>query len=166
MEKLVSRRAWYKNSGLTGSTARVYKKRFLEGKLELASRIKLLEDCGFRTVREMRWEDYNPEAKVRRDLLGKLRRQNAFWHSAPSPSEINDSELIEKVLLYLDISEIDALFSIFPLNMIKRIWRKRILGLGTAYDKLNILYALLYFDIADPERYIRDAVRARLKLIL
>ena len=34
IEKLVSRRGWYKDSGLKGTTARVYKKRFLENKLE------------------------------------------------------------------------------------------------------------------------------------
>jgi len=165
IEKLVSRRGWYKHSGMKGSTARVYKKRFLENKLELDSRMKMLEVCGYRIVRQMRWENRNSSEVIKMELIRKLRRENAFWYSNTSNIEVSDKELIEKVLMYLDIGDINSLFVIFPKKMIKDIWREFLLPQGQAYYKLNVLYAFLYFDISDPERYIRDAVRKRLTLL-
>lgn len=162
IENLISRRGWYMNSGMHGSTARVYKKRFLEKKLDLESRIKLLETCGYRLVRQMRWEDNNIYGKIKRELLRKLRLINAFWYVNPSNEEISDKQLIEKVLMYLDLDDIDSLFTIFPKKAIKETWKELIIPLGSAYYKLNILFAFLYFDIKDPERYIRDTIRKRL----
>lgn len=149
------------NSGMNGSTARVYKKRFLEKKLDLESRIKLLETCGYRLVRQMRWEDNNIYGRIRRELLRKLRLENAFWYENLSGEEISDRELIEKVLMHLDLAEIDSLFTIFPKELIKEIWKEFIIPLGSYY-KLNILFAFLYFNIKDPERYIRDSLRKRM----
>jgi hypothetical protein len=160
-EKLTGRRAWYRNSGIKASTARVYKKRFLENKLDLESRIKLLEACGFRIVRQMRWEDHSTFERIKRDLIRKLRRENAFWYGNPSNNKISDEELIEKVLMYLDIGDIDTLFKVFSKREIRDVWKELIIPQGTAWHKLNILYAILYFDIADPERYLRDSLRNR-----
>jgi len=165
IEILVSRRCWYKDSGLKGTTARVYKKRFLENKLELESRIKMLEACGYRIVRQMRWENRNSSERIKIELIRKLRAEKAFWYSNPLNQDISDKELIEKVLMYLDIDDIDTLFTIFPKKMIKDLWKELIIPEGPAYHKVNILYAFFYFDISDPERYIRDAIRKRLKSI-
>lgn len=159
--KLVSNRCWYKDSGLKGTTARVYKKRFLENKLDLESRMKILEMCGYRIVRQMRWENRNSSEGIKMDLIRKLRRENAFWYGNPFNQDISDKELIEKVLMYLDIGDINTLFTIFPKKIIKDIWKELIIPQGPAYHKVNILYAFLYFDISDPNRYIRDAVRKR-----
>jgi len=160
--KLTGRRAWYRNSGINGSTARVYKKRFLENKLDLESRIKLLEACGFRIVRQMRWEDNNNPERIKRDLIRKLRREKAFWYGNPSNNQISDEELMEKVLLYLDIGDIDTLFTVFSRKKIRSVWKESIIHQGPAFYKLNVLYGFLYFDIEDPERYIRDKVKERL----
>jgi len=162
IEKLVSRRGWYKHSGMKGSTARVYKKRFLENKLELDSRMKMLEVCGYRIVMQMRWENPNSSEKIKMELIRKLRREKAFWYGNPLNQDISDKEHIEKALMYLDIGDINTLFTIFPRKMIKDIWKDIIVPQGQAYYKLNVLYAFLYFDISDPDRYIRDAVRKRL----
>jgi hypothetical protein len=54
--KLFSKRAWWKNSGINESTSRSYKKRFLEGRLELETQIKILNTCGFKLVQQMNWE--------------------------------------------------------------------------------------------------------------
>jgi len=49
---LFSERAWWKNSGINESSARSYKKRFLEGRLE----IEILNICGFRMTQQIEWE--------------------------------------------------------------------------------------------------------------
>ena len=54
---LFSKRGWWKNSGLNESSARSYKKRFLEGKLEIETQIKILKTFGFRLVQQMEWEN-------------------------------------------------------------------------------------------------------------
>jgi len=162
IENLVSKRGWYKKSGMNDSTARVYKKRFLENKLDLESRIRLLEACGYKLVRQMRWEDNNIYGRIKRELLRKLRSENAFWYVDNSNEGISDKELIEKVLMYLDLPDIGSLFKIFTRKVIKDVWNEFIIPLGSTYYKLNILFAFLYFDIKDPERYIRDTIRKRL----
>ncbi|HOB83963.1 MAG TPA: hypothetical protein PKX27_09775 [Bacteroidales bacterium] len=162
IERLISRRGWYKKSGTNDSTARVYKKRFLENKLDLESRIRLLEACGYRLVRQMRWEDNSIHGRIKKELLRKLRLENAFWYGNQSIEEISDTELIEKVLMYLDLADIESLFRIFSKKVIKDVWKEFIIPLGSSYYKLNILFAFLYFNIKDPERYIRDTIRKRL----
>jgi hypothetical protein len=161
IRKLTGRRSWHRSYGLNDSTARVCKKRFLENKLSLDSSIKLLETCGYKLVRQMRWEDRNPEAQIRSRLMRKLRMERAFWYRSLQKKEINDRELIENVLMYLDIDDIDLLFSIFPKKVIKDIWKEYMIPQGPSWKKLNALYAFLYFDIEDPERYIRDSLRNR-----
>ena len=56
LNKLFSERAWHQGSGLNESSARVYKKRFYEGKLEIETQIKILKSCGFKLVQQMQWE--------------------------------------------------------------------------------------------------------------
>lgn len=56
LKKLFQKRAWHKNSGFNESTARIYKKRFFENKLELKTQIKILKSCGFIMVQQMQWE--------------------------------------------------------------------------------------------------------------
>ena len=56
LKNLISERAWYQGSGLNESTARVYKKRFLEGKLEIETQMKILKACGFKLVQQMQWD--------------------------------------------------------------------------------------------------------------
>jgi hypothetical protein len=165
IKRLTGKRSWYKNYGLKDSTARVCKKRFLGNELSLDSSIKLLETCGYKLVRQMKWEDRNTSGLIKSGLIKKLRREKAFWYGNPFNQDISDEELIEKVLMYLDIGDIDTLFTIFPKKNIKDIWKERIIHQGPAWYKINVLYGFLYFDIKDPDRYIRDAVHKRLTSI-
>ena len=166
LERLFSTRGWYKNSGINGSTARVYKKRFNEHGLEMETRIKILELCGYKIVQEMMWKDDNKEERIKADLIKKLNVEKAFWsYSQSSVSQISDELLIEKVFLHLDIDSISSLFTLFPKNKIKNIWKVKMLSQEPLYHQLNRLYALLYFDISNPDRYIRDFTNKKYKSI-
>lgn len=166
LEKLFSRRGWYKNSGINGSTARVYKKRFTEHGLEMGTRIKILEACGYKIVQEMMWEDDNMDERIKADLIRKLHDEKAFWSfSKSSMAPIPDELLIEKVLLHLDIDSISSLFRLFPKKMIRDIWKEKMLSQEPAYHQLNRLYAFMYFDIRNQDRYIRDFKSNRYKSI-
>jgi hypothetical protein len=54
--RLFDKRKWHMNSGMNGSTARVYKMRFFDNKLEMETKMKILEACGYKIIQEMQWE--------------------------------------------------------------------------------------------------------------
>jgi hypothetical protein len=166
LQKLFSKRAWYKDSGIKESTARVYKKRFLENKLETKTRIKILKACGFKLVQEMQWEEQTDHEQIKNALSDMLHRENAFWSYDPSStSHIPDDKLIEMVLLHLDIDDINSLFRLFNKKRIKTIWKEKMLSQEPFYHGLNRLYAFLFFNIKDPDRYIREMTNKRYQSI-
>jgi hypothetical protein len=96
------------------------------------------------------------KAHIRKELTGKLQKNNLFWSYHTPEGEIDSEELlIEKVLLYLDLEEIRKLFSIFPKEDVKRVWMEKMVP-DSRYHSLNVLYAFLYFGINDPERYLEQ----------
>jgi hypothetical protein len=86
-------------------------------------------------------------------LFKKLKAKNAFW-SYKKADEISDDLLIEKVMLMLDIDDINRLFEIFGKNLVRRVWKNRILRQEPFYHDLNRFYAWFYFDIENPDEFI------------
>jgi len=164
--QLFSIRGWYKGPGINESTARTYKKRFLEDKLELETKINILQMCGYSVKQEMLWEVVDHESDIRIELWSKLHSAQALWsYDSESAAQMSDEKLIAYVLLYLDIEDVSKLFSYFPKSVIKRIWKKKMLVQEPMYHNLNRLYAFLYFDIKNPDRYVRGSVLKREKSI-
>jgi hypothetical protein len=157
LRRLFSRRGWHKGSEINESTARVFKMRYLENKLELETQIKILKACGFKLKTEMKWEEEVNKEQLKKILTEKLKRENVFWSfDQSSLSEIPDDILIEKVLLHLDIDDIKLLFRLFPEKEIKSVWKESMLSQEPMYHQLNRLYAFLFFEIKNPDRYISD----------
>ena len=93
---------------------------------------------------------------LRKRLEKKLIEENAFWsYEKSSIEKIPDNEFIEKVLLHLDIEDVQSLFSLFPKKIIQKVWQDGVLAQDPLYHNLNRLYAFLLFDIKHPDRYIR-----------
>jgi hypothetical protein len=93
---------------------------------------------------------------LRKRLEKKLIEENAFWSYNKSRMDIiPDDEFIEKVLLHLDIEDVQSLFSLFPKKKIQKVWQEVVLSRDPLYHNLNRLYAFLLFDIKHPDRYIR-----------
>lgn len=89
-------------------------------------------------------------------LVDKLIMNRVFWSYADvKADDISDDILIEKVLIYLDIEDINSLFLIYPYKTIREIWEKEILIQDPFYHSLNLLLAFLYFHIKSPEKYIQ-----------
>lgn len=92
-------------------------------------------------------------------LSKKLIERNSFWSFKMSQNNpIPDEILIEKTLIYLDIEDINILFKIFPNKRIKQVWRDRLVIQGDYYRSLNKLLAWMYFDIKNPDRYIKNSI--------
>jgi plasmid maintenance system antidote protein VapI len=105
--------------------------------------------------------------QIRESLCRELIDKKAFWsYSNISPESISDEDLIEKTLTYLDLGEISKLFELFKREYVKRIWRSRMVVQGAYLSALNIMIALYYFDIKQPEKYIQRVEREHLKNML
>ena len=69
---------------------------------------------------------------------------------------ISDEALIEHVMLYLDIEDIDKLFPLFGFKKVKRVWLDRVAPQGEMFRPFNILYAWYYFRAKRPEAYVKS----------
>ena len=94
--------------------------------------------------------------QLRKRLEKKLIVRNAFWsYDKSSIVLMPDDVLIEKVLLHLDIEDVQALFYLFPKKEIKKVWQDVVLPRDPLYRNINKLYAFMFFNIEHPDRYIR-----------
>ena len=94
---------------------------------------------------------------VRVQLFRKLKKENCFWsYDISKMKSISDEALIEHVMLYLDIEDIDKLFSLFGYNKVKRVWLDRVAPQGEMFRPFNILYAWYYFGAKRPEAYVKS----------
>lgn len=92
-------------------------------------------------------------------LTDKIIGENAFWSYTPESVKdigLSDEFLIEKTLIYLDIPEINVLFSIFPKEKIRQVWEAKLLPQGEYLFNLNKFLAWFYFDIENDSQYVRE----------
>jgi len=100
---------------------------------------------------------------TKQDLRQKLIEQNRLWSfDVSQESSIPDDILIEKTLIYLDIDDINKLFTIYPFKKVKEVWRERLVIQGDYFKRLNRLLAWMYFDIKNPDKYIKTATTLHL----
>ena len=94
---------------------------------------------------------------VKRQLLSKLKKENCFWsYDVSKMKNISDESLIEYVLLYLDIEDINQLFPLYGFKKVKSVWLERVAPLGEMFRPFNILYAWYYFGAKRPEAYVKS----------
>ena len=99
-------------------------------------------------------------------LINKLIGQNSFWsYNMTENTRVPDEILIEKTLLYLDIEDINKLFTLYPYKKIKQVWRERLVIQGDYYRKINKLLAWMYFDIKNPDKYIMKTITEHINKI-
>lgn len=90
-------------------------------------------------------------------LFRKLKEENCFWsYDVSKMVDISDEALIEHVLLYLDIDDINRLFPLFGYKKVKRVWLDRVAPQGEMFRQYNILYAWYYFGAKRPEAYVKS----------
>lgn len=94
---------------------------------------------------------------VREQLFRKLKEENCFWsYDVSKMKTISDEALIEHVMLYLDIDDINKLFALFGYKKVKRVWLDRVAPQGEMFRQFNILYAWYYFGAKRPEAYVKS----------
>ncbi|MDR2810483.1 MAG: hypothetical protein LBB84_08035 [Tannerellaceae bacterium] len=102
--------------------------------------------------------------QLKKELAEQLLKANAFWSYANvSADKIPAEELVEKTFIYLDLEDIAKLFKLYPRNYIRKIWREKMAIQGDYLFDLNVMIALYYFDIKQPEKYLQRVEREHLK---
>jgi len=89
-------------------------------------------------------------------LIEKLKQQHCLWsYENYSIQDIPDDVLVELVMLYLDIDEINLLFQLFGYKKMKRAWIENVVAQGNRYYNLNIFFAWYYFHAKRPRSYVK-----------
>ena len=101
---------------------------------------------------------FDMESSVEKQkLIERLKEEQCFWsYRQDSINDISDEMLIEKVLLYLDIPEINVLFQLYPYQKIKSVWLNNLIPQLDYYYSLNRFFAWYYFKSKRPDQYIKS----------
>ena len=92
---------------------------------------------------------------IRNHLCKQLVAKNAFWsYDVNSFDAIPDEEIIEKCFTTLDMEDIDLMFELYTRKYIQEVWRERMAIQGEYMQMLNIMIAMYYFNIKEPEKYL------------
>ena len=104
---------------------------------------------------------------IRNHLCKELVAKNAFWsYDVQSFEAIPDEEIIEKCFTILDMDDIDLMFELYPRKRIQQIWKERMAIQGEYMQMLNIMIAMYYFGIKEPEKYLARVERQHINNLL
>jgi len=104
---------------------------------------------------------------LRNHLCEQLAAKNAFWsYDVNSFNDIPNNELIEKCFTVLDMDDIELMFELYPRKQIMKVWREQMAIQGDYMRMLNIMIAMYYFGIKEPESYLEKAERQHLNKLL
>ncbi|MHC1689254.1 MAG: transcriptional regulator [Bacteroidales bacterium] len=130
--------------------------------LKLESYFNLQEGKLLKMQAEVTIRNYKQLQKT--ELAQQLLKAKAFWSYANvSVQNIPDDELIEKVFIYLDLRDIAKLFELYPRNYVQKTWKEKLAVQGDYLFNLNVMIALYYFDIRQPEKYLKQLEREHIK---
>lgn len=97
------------------------------------------------------------ENQIKTHLIEQLTQEHCLWSYAPETAHsISDEELMEQVLVYLDIDDIDLLLRLYPVARVKRVWRERMVPRDDYYHTLNRFLSWYYFGIRRPDTYLKQ----------
>ena len=106
------------------------------------------------------------QQEIKEELYHKLLNARAFWsYDMAGVASVSDEVLIEKTILCLGHDELQILFEVFPKKYIKKVWRERVAIAGDYYKNINYMMAHIYFDIKDPEKYMKRVSTIHVKKI-
>lgn len=98
----------------------------------------------------------NDVKEIRPYLVQKLKQEHYLWsYESDSINDIPDDVLVELVMLYLDMEEIDLLFKLFDYKKVKRAWIENVVAQGERYYTLNYFFAWYYFHAKRPRSYVK-----------
>lgn len=104
---------------------------------------------------------------LRNRLCIKLLAKNAFWsYDVKSHDSIPDEEIIEKTFMILDMDDIELLFELYSRKFIYKVWKERMAIQGEYMLQLNIMIAIYYFGIKEPEKFLQRIEKQHINHII
>ena len=95
-------------------------------------------------------------SEIKGYLIKRLKEDNCLWsYNYSTIEDIPDDVLVELVMLYLDIDEINMLFRLYPYAVVKRAWLSNVVAQGERYYQLNTFFAWYYFHAKRPRSYVK-----------
>lgn len=61
------------------------------------------------------------------------------------------------------IKDLHKLSEIYPMHYLCDVWRERLVSQGAYYDILNWLLAAMFFDIKNPDKYLKRYGKPKLE---
>lgn len=105
--------------------------------------------------------------QLKNELTEQLLKANAFWsYTNVSVDNIPHQELIEKTFIYLDLKDISNLFELYTRDYIKKVWQENMAIQGDYLFNLNVMIALYYFNIKQPEKFLKKVEQKHIKNLL
>jgi hypothetical protein len=93
---------------------------------------------------------------IKHVLIDKLKQEHCLWsYENDSIQDIPDDVLVELVMLYLDIDDINLLFQLFDYKKVKQAWIENVVAQGERYYNLNYFFAWYYFHAKQPRCYVK-----------
>jgi hypothetical protein len=97
------------------------------------------------------------------DFVKKMHQKGFLWsYSSEYLEHLPPSILIEHVLIYGNIEDIQQLFELFEYKRIQKVW-KMILVPNPNHRKLNYYLAIFYFHYKNPKRLLNRQYETRLE---
>lgn len=93
---------------------------------------------------------------IRLFLIERLKQEHCLWsYENDSIKNVPDDVLVELVMLYLDIEDINLLFQLFDYKKVKQAWIENVVAQGERYYNLNYFFAWYYFHAKQPRSYVK-----------
>ena len=93
---------------------------------------------------------------IKKVLIERLKQEHCLWsYENDSIQDIPNDVLVELVMLYLDIEDIDMLFQLLGYKAVKQAWIENVVAQGERYYDLNYFFAWYYFHAKQPRRYVK-----------
>ena len=97
-----------------------------------------------------------PYKDIKSHLIGRLKQEHCLWsYDQRSIKDMPNDVLVELVMLYLDIDDINLLFCMLPYAEVKRAWLENVVAQGERYYQMNIFFAWYYFRAKRPQSYVK-----------
>ena len=99
----------------------------------------------------------------KQSLWQQLEKAGCAWSYAKNPKKIDDETLVEKALIYLEFEDLHLLLDIYSMSYLRRVWRERLVSQGAYYDIINWLLAAMFFNIHNPDKYLKRYGKPKLE---
>ena len=112
---------------------------------------------------------YHNTTEIKTFLLDKLKEEKAFWsydQSSVTLDSVSDELIIALTLRHLDLEEINLLYEIYSPKTIKEAWKNQLVPEGDYLRTLNRFIAWFYFNIKNPDRYLKTLETRHLNKLL